>query len=153
MLKADPGYSGGWVENPTYEQVCTGKTGHAEVVQIAFDPHVISFREILEVFFSSHDPTSLNRQGADVGTQYRSVIFFHNDSQKRIAETMIKELGSQKKWKKPIVTRVEPFKAFFKAEEYHRNYFERNPEQAYCRLVIEPKLNKMRNHYPDKLKK
>ena len=153
MLKADPGYSGGWVENPTYEQVCTGKTGHAEVVQIAFDPHVISFREILEVFFSSHDPTSLNRQGADVGTQYRSVIFFHNDSQKRIAETMIKELGSQKKWKKPIVTRVEPFKAFFKAEEYHRNYFERNPEQAYCRLVIEPKLNKLRNHYSDKLKK
>ena len=153
VLKVDPGYSGGWVENPTYEQVCTGKTGHAEVVQITFDPSVISFREILEVFFYSHDPTSLNRQGADVGTQYRSVIFFHNESQKVTAEKLIRELGRKKKGKKPIVTRVEPLKPFFKAEEYHKDYFERNPEQAYCRLVIEPKLNKMRKNYPDKLKK
>jgi len=151
VLKVEPGYSGGWVVNPTYEQVCTGKTGHAEVVQITFEPNIISFREILMVFFSTHDPTTLNRQGADVGTQYRSVIFYHDDAQKVTAEKLIRELSIEEKWKKPIVTKVEPYKSFFKAEEYHKDYFERNPEQTYCKLVIEPKMNKMRKLFPDKL--
>jgi len=151
VLKVEPGYSGGWVVNPTYDHVCTGKTGHAEVVQITFEPNIISFREILEFFFSTHDPTTLNRQGADVGTQYRSVIFYHDDAQKVTAEKLIRELSIEEKWKKPIVTKLEPYKSFFKAEEYHRDYFERNPEQTYCKLVIEPKMNKMRKLFPDKL--
>jgi len=152
VLKAETGYSGGWVANPTYEQVCTGTTGHAEVIQITFDPSIITFRGILDVFFSTHDPTTLNRQGADVGTQYRSVIFYHDDAQKVTAEQLIRELNIEKRWKSPIVTKVEPFKAFFKAEEYHRNYFERNPEQTYCRLVIKPKLSEMRKRYPNRVK-
>ena len=151
VLKVEPGYSGGWVVNPTYEQVCTGKTGHAEVVQITFEPNIISFREIVEVFCSTHDPTTLNRQGADVGTQYRSVIFYRDDTQKVTAEKLIRELNIEEKWKKPIVTKVEPYKSFFKAEEYHRDYFERNPEQTYCKFVIEPKMNKMGKLFPDKL--
>ena len=153
VLKVESGYSGGWVSNPSYEQVCTGKTGHAEVVRITFDPNILSYREILEVFFYTHDPTTLNRQGADIGSQYRSVIFYHDKAQKLTAEKYIHELNIKQKWNKPIVTKVEPFKTFFKADEYHKNYFERNSEQAYCRLVISPKMNKMRKHYINKLKK
>jgi peptide-methionine (S)-S-oxide reductase len=150
--KVESGYSGGTLENPTYEQVSTGTTGYAEVVQISFDPEIISFKEILEIFFSSHDPTTLNRQGNDVGTQYRSVIFYHNDKQKAEAEQMIKELTESKTWKAPIVTKVEPFKAFYNAEEYHQNYFKRHPEQAYCQLVIAPKIEKLQKYYFPKLK-
>lgn len=153
VSKAEPGYSGGRVVNPTYEQVCTGKTGHAEVVQITFDPKINSFREILEIYFYTHDPTTLNRQGADFGTQYRSVIFYHDENQKVTAEKLIRKLSIENKWNKPIITKVEPFKTFFKAEEKHRNYFERNSKQPYCKLVIEPKVKKMRNRYLDKTKK
>ena len=151
--KVESGYSGGTLAHPTYEQVCTGNTGHAEVVQITFDPHVISFKEILEIFFTVHDPTTLNQQGNDVGTQYRSVIFYHNGLQKLVAEQVIRELSSTKVWKKPIVTKVEPFRAFYKAEEYHDNYFKRHRMQPYCMLVIAPKIAKLRKHYYEKLKK
>jgi peptide-methionine (S)-S-oxide reductase len=147
------GYSGGKTENPSYKDVCGGRTGHAEAVQIVFDPKVISYREILALFFSMHDPTTLNRQGADVGTQYRSVIFYHDDKQKAIAEQLIKELNAAKIWKTPIVTEVKPFTAFYPAEDYHRNYFQQNTAQPYCQVVIAPKLAKFRNHYSDKLKK
>ena len=150
--KVESGYSGGGLENPSYEQVSAGTTGHAEVVQISFDPEIISYKEILEIFFSSHDPTTLNRQGNDVGTQYRSVIFYHNDQQKEMAEQMIKELTEEKAWNNPIVTRLEPFKAFYKAEEYHQNYFKKHPESSYCRLVIAPKVGKLQKHYLSKLK-
>ena len=148
----EPGYSGGNVENPSYEQVSTGKAGHAEVAQITFDPAVISFKEILQIFFSTHDPTSLNRQGADIGTQYRSVIFYHDDEQKAIAEQVIKELSDEGAFDAPIVTQVEPLKAFYKAEDYHREYYERHPEQPYCRVVIAPKIAKFRQLYLSKLK-
>jgi len=148
----EPGYSGGNVENPSYEQVSTGKTGQAEVAQITFDPAVISFKEILQIFFSTHDPTSLNRQGADIGTQYRSVIFYHDDEQKAIAEQVIKELSDEGAFDAPIVTQVEPLKAFYKAEDYHREYYERHPEQPYCRVVIAPKIAKFRQLYLNKLK-
>jgi peptide-methionine (S)-S-oxide reductase len=152
VLKVESGYSGGFVINPTYEQVCTGRTGHAEVVQITFNPTIISFREILEVFFSTHDPTSLNRQGADIGNQYRSVIFYNNEIQKETAEELIRETSIQKKWKNPIVTKIEPFKTFYKAEEYHRNYYKRKPKNIYCKFIIEPKIIKMRKLYPNKIK-
>jgi peptide-methionine (S)-S-oxide reductase len=148
----EPGYSGGNVENPSYEQVSTGKTGHAEVAQINFDPAVISFKEILQIFFSIHDPTSLNMQGADIGTQYRSVIFYHDDEQKAIAEQVIKEFSDEGAFDAPIVTQVEPSKAFYKAEDYHREYYKRHPEQPYCRVVIAPKIAKFRQLYLDKLK-
>lgn len=148
----EPGYSGGNVENPSYEQVSTGKTGHAEVAQITFDPAVISFKEILQIFFSTHDPTSLNRQGADIGTQYRSVIFYHDDEQKAIAEQVIKEFSDEGAFDAPIVTQVEPLKAFYKAEDYHREYYKRHPEQPYCRVVIAPKIAKFRQLYLSKLK-
>ena len=150
--KIEPGYSGGNIENPSYEQVSTGKTGHAEVAQITFDPAVISFKEILQIFFSTHDPTSLNRQGTDIGTQYRSVIFYHDDEQKAIAEQVIKELSDEEAFDAPIVTQVEPLKAFYKAEDYHREYYKRHPEQPYCRVVIAPKIAKFRQLYLDKLK-
>ncbi len=150
--KIEPGYSGGNIENPSYEQVSTGKTGHAEVAQITFDPAVISFKEILQIFFSTHDPTSLNRQGADIGTQYRSVIFHHDDEQKAIAEQVIKEFNDEGTFDAPIVTQVEPLKAFYKAEDYHREYYKRHPEQPYCRVVIAPKIAKFRQLYLDKLK-
>lgn len=150
--KVEPGYSGGRLENPTYEQVSTGTTGYAEVIQISFDPDVISFKEILEIFFSSHDPTTLNRQGNDVGTQYRSVIFYHTDQQRATAEQVIEELTEAKAWNAPIVTLIEPFKTFYKAEEYHRNYFKRHPESSYCRLIIAPKIDKLQKHYQTKLK-
>ncbi len=150
--KVESGYSGGDVENPSYEQVSTGTTGHAEVVHLTFDPDIISYREILEIFFGTHDPTSLNKQGNDVGTQYRSVIFYHSQQQKETAETLIKELESKRLWNKPIVTKVEPFKAFYRAEDYHRDYFRRHPEEAYCRLVIAPKIAELEELYASKLK-
>jgi peptide-methionine (S)-S-oxide reductase len=152
VAKVESGYSGGTVADPSYEQVCSGKTGHAEVVQVTFDPTKISFKEILQIFFTVHDPTTLNRQGGDVGTQYRSVIFYHNSSQKAAAEQAIKEIGAAKIWDAPIVTEVEPFKAFYKAESYHQEYFENNPRQPYCQTVIAPKVKKFREHYREKLK-
>ncbi len=151
--KVQSGYSGGTISNPTYEKVSTGTTGHAEVVQITFDPSVISFEEILKIFFTMHDPTTLNRQGADVGTQYRSVIFYHNNEQKTIAEKVIEEINRAKIWNAPIVTQIEPLKVFYKAEDYHNEYFKRNPEKPYCQLVIAPKIAKLRQHYREKLKK
>jgi peptide-methionine (S)-S-oxide reductase len=150
--KVESGYSGGKLESPTYEQVSTGTTGHAEAVQITFDPNVISYKEILEIFFSTHDPTTLNRQGPDVGTQYRSVIFYHTDQQKAIAEQVIKEITEEKVFDAPIVTQLEPFRVFYEAEDYHRDYFKRHPEQPYCSLVIAPKLAKLRELYISKLK-
>ena len=146
------GYSGGTVPNPTYEQVCSGKTGHAEAVQITFDPEMISYRELLDVFFSIHDPTTLNRQGNDVGTQYRSAIFYHSDEQRSIAERTIRELDAAKLWRDPIVTAVIPFEKFYAAEDYHQDYYEHNSTQPYCRVVINPKLSKLRSHYRDKFK-
>lgn len=146
------GYSGGNVAGPTYQEVCAGTTGHAEVVQIVFDSRRISFREILEVFFAVHDPSTLNRQGADVGTQYRSVIFFHSEIQKRLAEELVAELESQEIWSRPIVTELTPLRAFYPAEDYHADYFRRNPEQAYCRAVINPKVAKFRARFANKLK-
>ncbi len=143
VKNVEPGYSGGKLANPTYEQVSTGRTGHAEVVQITFDPNIISFRQILEVFFKMHDPTTPNRQGADVGTQYRSAVFYHSREQKTTTEQLIEELNNAKVFDSPIVTRVEPFKAFYKAEDYHKEYFRRHPEQSYCKLVIAPKIAKL----------
>lgn len=151
--KVIPGYSGGSVPNPTYEQVCEDDTGHAEVAQITFDPSVISFRELLEVFFSTHDPTTLNRQGGDVGEQYRSVVFYQDEKQRKAAEEIMRELTSDGTFRNPIVTQVVPLKEFFPAEDYHRQYFKRNPGQAYCQVVIAPKLAKFRAHFEAKLKK
>lgn len=150
---AESGYSGGSMPNPSYREVCTGTTGHAEVVHITFDPRVISFRELMEVFFTIHDPTTLNRQGADAGTQYRSVIFYHTPEQERVAREVIAELGAAKLWDAPIVTEVAPFTTFYPAEEHHQEYFGRNPDQPYCRIVIEPKVAKFRKQYLSKLKK
>lgn len=146
------GYSGGKVENPSYEAVCTGKTGHAEVIQIAFDSTKTSVDEILKVFFTVHDPTTLNRQGADVGTQYRSVIFYHNEDQKRIALEIIKALTEQKVYPSKIVTEVSPLNVFYLAEDYHQNYYERNSEQGYCRMVIRPKIEKFEKVFADRQK-
>ena len=149
--RVESGYSGGSVANPTYRQVCTGTTGHAEVIQITFDPGVISLKELLEIFFTVHDPTTLNRQGPDIGPQYRSVFFYRNQEQKSTAEQVIKEI--QKVWNAPIVTEIAPFLGFYKAEDYHQEYFKLSGEQPYCRLVIAPKMAKFRQHYRDKLKK
>jgi peptide-methionine (S)-S-oxide reductase len=146
------GYAGGHVPYPTYEQVCTGRTGHAEVVQVTFDPRVISYRELLEVFFTIHDPTTPNRQGADVGPQYRSVIFYHSPEQKETAEQVIAELDAAQIWGAPIVTQVVPLEAFYPAEAYHQDYFARNPDRAYCQVVIAPKVAKVRQRYLAKLK-
>jgi peptide-methionine (S)-S-oxide reductase len=146
------GYAGGRRANPTYEQVCTGTTGHAEVVQITYDPAQISYSDLLDVFFTIHDPTTLNRQGGDVGTQYRSAIFYHDDEQKRIAEEAIREVNDSKTWENPVVTEVGPLAEFYAAEPYHTDYFERNPTQGYCRVVIEPKVAKARSHFLAKLK-
>ena len=151
--KVESGYSGGARANPSYEDVCTGHTGHAETIQITYNPGVISYRDILHIFFTTHDPTTLNQQGADFGTQYRSVIFYHNDEERRIAEDVIKEINGQKVWKKPIVTELTPFKAFYRAEDYHQRYFEKNPDAPYCQVVIEPKIAKLRQHNWEKLKK
>ncbi len=151
--KVTSGYSGGSVQNPTYHEVCSGTTGHAEAVQITFDPQLISFRELLQVFFTIHDPTTLNRQGADVGTQYRSVIFYHTPEQKAVAQEVIAEFEKAKVWDAPIVTALTPFEAFYPAEEYHQEYYNRNLEQPYCRVVIEPKVAKFRKQFLAKLKK
>ncbi len=151
--KVESGYAGGMVPNPTYQQVCTGNTGHAEVVQVTFDPKVISFKELLGVFFTIHDPTTLNRQGADVGTQYRSAIFYHTPEQKAVAEQVIKEINAAGIWHAPIVTEVAPFTAFYRAEDYHQEYYQNNSDQPYCRAVIAPKVAKFRQHYLAKLKK
>jgi peptide-methionine (S)-S-oxide reductase len=148
----ESGYAGGTVANPSYQQVCSGRTGHAEVVQVRFDPREISYKEILEVFFTIHDPTTLNRQGHDVGTQYRSAIFFDSPEQKRIAEETIGQLNAAKLWDHPIVTEVKPLTAFYPAEEYHRDYYQRNPEQPYCQVVIAPKVAKARKHFLSKLR-
>lgn len=150
--EVESGYSGGTVPNPSYYQVCSGTTGYAEVVQITFDPKVISFREILEVFFTVHDPTTLNRQGADVGTQYRSVIFYHGPEQKAAAEQVIKELEGGKVWQAPIVTEIAPFEAFFVAGDDHQEYFRLNGKEPYCQIVIAPKMAKFRKLYQDRLK-
>jgi peptide-methionine (S)-S-oxide reductase len=147
------GYTGGTVANPSYDQVCSGTTGHAEVVQITFDPAVVSFKEILEVFFAIHDPTTLNRQGGDVGTQYRSAIFYHSPEQKAVAEQMIEKLDAERIWNSPIVTEVTPIATFYRAEDYHQEYFQRNSGQPYCQVVIAPKLTKFRKQYLGKLKK
>ena len=147
------GYSGGKVENPTYEEVCTGTTGHAEVTQITYDPAVISFDELLEVFWKTHDPTTLNRQGNDVGPQYRSVIFYHNEEQKKLAEKYKYVLEKSGAWEKPIVTEISPFTKFYPAEDYHQEYYENNPNQGYCAFVIAPKIEKFEKVFKDKLKK
>jgi peptide-methionine (S)-S-oxide reductase len=150
--KVESGYSGGAVPDPTYRQVCTGTTGHAEVVQVTFDPEVVSFKEILEVFFTIHNPTTLNRQGADVGTQYRSAIFYHDEEQKRVAEEVISELEAAHVWDAPVVTQVTPFDAFYVAEDYHQEYYRNNEYQPYCQVVIAPKVAKFRSKYLAKLK-
>lgn len=151
--KVVSGYSGGRVKNPTYEQVSSGLTGHAEVVQITFDPQQVTFGELLEVFFTIHDPTTLNRQGADVGTQYRSAIFYQSEEQKAVAEKVIAEITGLKVWQDPLVTEVKKFDAFYPAEEYHQQYYERNPNAGYCRVVITPKVYKFRKQFVSKLKK
>lgn len=138
------GYAGGVVPNPTYEQVCTGQTGHAEVVQVAFDPQIISFQQVLEIFFSIHDPTTLNRQGPDVGTQYRSVIFFHDERQESVSKDTITALSTDGLWPGPIVTEVIPLPEFYPAEDYHQRYYERNADAPYCQVIIEPKVSKFR---------
>jgi len=147
------GYSGGHVPHPTYEQVCDDATGHAEVVQISFDPAVISYRDLLQVFFTVHDPTTLNRQGPDAGTQYRSAIFYHSPDQKATAEEVMRELTEAGVWSDPIVTEVTSFEVFYPAEDYHQRYFERNPNQPYCRMVVAPKVAKFRKQYLSRLKK
>jgi peptide-methionine (S)-S-oxide reductase len=152
VLDVVVGYSGGSVANPSYRLVCTGATGHAEVVQVVFDPQVITYREILQIFFTVHNPTTLNRQGNDVGTQYRSVIFYHDDRQKQTAEDVIREIEAQDLWDDPIVTQVEPFEAFYLAEKYHQEYYKKNPYQGYCQVVIAPKVAKFRKQYVERLK-
>ncbi len=150
--KVTSGYTGGTVENPTYEQVSTGETGHAEVIKITFNPETVSYKELMEIFFANHDPTTLNRQGGDVGTQYRSEIFYSNDKQKETAAKVIEDITNQGIWKDKIVTEITPLGAFYEAEEYHQNYFLRNPTQGYCKVVIEPKVLKFKERNSDKLK-
>jgi peptide-methionine (S)-S-oxide reductase len=150
--KVESGYSGGQAINPSYQEVCSGNTGHAEVVQITFDPKIITYRDLLQVFFTIHDPTTLNRQGGDVGTQYRSAIFYHDAEQKIIAEDVIAEIEGSKIWDAPIVTQLQPFQSFFKAEDYHQNYFKRNPYQGYCQVIIAPKVAKFRKMFFERLK-
>ena len=147
------GYAGGTVPNPSYKLVCTGTTGHAEVVQVSYDPQVLSYADLLRIFFTIHDPTTLNRQGADVGTQYRSVIFYHDADQKQTAEKVMAEIEAEKIWNHPIVTQLLPFEAFYPAEDYHQEYFIHNQSQPYCQVVIAPKVAKFRKHYQERLKK
>ena len=151
--KVVSGYAGGHVPNPTYREVCSGLTGHAEVVQVAFDPAVVSYRELLQVFFTIHDPTTLNRQGADVGTQYRSAIYYHDDAQKATAEAVMAEVTAEKLWPNPLVTELAPLTKFYPAEEYHQDYFARNPGQPYCQVVVAPKVSKFRKQFIGKLKR
>jgi len=146
------GYTGGTTANPNYQQVCTGETDHAEAVQVSFNPSKISYREILEIFFSVHDPTTLNKQGADVGTQYRSSIFYHNEQQKRVAEELTGELSRAQLWNRPIVTQIVPLGTFYPADVYHQEYFSRHPEQAYCQMVISPKISKFRKQWTKHIK-
>jgi len=153
VVEVVSGYSGGQVKNPTYQQVCTGRTGHAEVVQVTFDPEKISYKEILDVFFSIHDPTTLNRQGADVGTQYRSAIYYHTPEQKKTVEEVIRNLTEEGIWRDPIVTEVKPISEFYSAEDYHQEYFANNPGQMYCQVVIAPKVAKFRQSNFERLKK
>ncbi len=151
--KVESGYAGGTLANPSYQQVCSGRTGHAEVTRITFNPQVISYEDLLKVFFTIHDPTTLNRQGNDVGTQYRSAIYYHTPEQKATAEKVMAELTASKVWNNPLVTEVTALPPFYKAEEYHQNYYERNPAQGYCQAVIAPKVSKLRKYYFDRLKK
>ena len=154
VASVESGYMGGATPNPTYEQVCGGRTGHAEVVRIAFDPAEVSYRELLEVFFTIHDPTTLNRQGNDSGTQYRSAIFFHSPEQERVAREVVARLGKEKLWRDPIVTEIAPASAFYVAEPYHQEYFARvGGANPYCSVVIEPKVAKFRKHFVERLKK
>ena len=150
--RVEPGYTGGNVVNPSYEKVSTGTTGHAEAAQIFFDPQIISYKAILEIFFTVHDPTSMNRQGADIGTQYRSAIFYNNPEQKAIAEKLIEELNKEEIWSKPIVTTVEPLKVFYNAETYHKDYYKKHPKEPYCQVIIAPKIAKLQQHFIDKIK-
>lgn len=152
VSRVDSGYAGGDLPNPTYRQVCSGQTGHAEVVRVTFDPDVISYRDLLDVFFTVHDPTTLDRQGNDVGTQYRSVIFHHSPEQREVAERAIAELEEEEVWSDPIVTALEPAPPFYPAEEEHRDYYASNPDQAYCTIVIAPKVAKMRMRFRERLK-
>jgi peptide-methionine (S)-S-oxide reductase len=152
VKKVLPGYSGGHIKNPAYREVTSGRTGHAEVVQLTYDPQVVGFKEILEVFFATHDPTTLNRQGNDVGTQYRSAVFYHNEEQRQIAEEVIQLLEKEKAYDDPIVTEVTEFKAFYIAEDYHHNYFAKNKNQPYCQFVVAPKVEKFKKVFREKLK-
>lgn len=151
IASATSGYSGGHIKNPAYREVTSGRTGHAEVVQLTFDPAVITYREILEIFFHLHDPTTLNRQGADVGTQYRSVIFYHNEEQEKTAKEVFAEIDASDLWENPLVTEISPLKEFYVAEDYHQNYYKNNPNQPYCTYVISPKMQKLRHLFRDKL--
>lgn len=150
VLQVESGYTGGKIANPTYEQICEGTTGHAEVIQLEFDPAVVSYREILEVFFTIHDPTTLNRQGNDMGTQYRSVVYYASPEQKETAQQVMAEMGNV--WPAPLVTELSPVETFYKAESYHQNFYRENPEQGYCILIVKPKLAKFRQLFTDKLK-
>jgi len=152
VVKVVSGYAGGKLENPTYRQVCGGNTGHAEVVQVTFDPTVLSFHDLLRVFFASHDPTTLNRQGADVGTQYRSVILYHDAAQRAVAEATIANLNQARIWDRPIVTQLAPLSKFYPAEDYHQGYFRAHQEEGYCQYVISPKVAKFRKQFADRLK-
>ncbi len=152
VVSVESGYAGGFVKNPSYREVCNGTTGHAEVIQIRFNTSQISFRQILEIFFTTHDPTTLNQQGTDVGTQYRSVIFFHDITQKTISDLVIQELSEKSVFSKPIVTEIKEFTTFYKAEEYHQDYFANNPNASYCTYIIRPKVEKFRKNYSEKLK-
>jgi peptide-methionine (S)-S-oxide reductase len=152
VVSVESGYSGGAVVGPGYQEVCTGATGHAEVVRVNFDPEIVSYREILQIFFTIHDPTSLNRQGADVGTQYRSVILYRDEAQKQTAVEVIREIEAEKIWDKPLVTKLVPFEAFYIAEDYHQEYFKKNPYQGYCQMVVAPKVAKFRQKFVVRLK-
>jgi peptide-methionine (S)-S-oxide reductase len=151
VVQVESGYAGGFVPNPSYQAVCSGTTGHAEVVQITYDPEVVSYRDLLQVFFTIHDPTTLNRQGADVGTQYRSAIYYHDEEQRLAADAVIADLESQKLWGKPIVTEVTALKNYYKAEDYHQDYFAKNPQQPYCQMVVAPKVAKFRKQFYNRL--
>jgi peptide-methionine (S)-S-oxide reductase len=153
VVSVESGYAGGHIPNPSYKAVCTGMTGHAEVVQVTFDPFVLDYADLLRVFFTIHDPTTLNRQGADAGTQYRSAIFTHDEAQRAAAEAVIREISESKLWPNPIVTEVTPLDKFYIAEDYHQEYYVNNSNQPYCRVVVEPKVTKFRKHFVDRLKK
>ena len=153
VVSVESGYSGGHVDNPSYKAVCNGTTGHAEAVRVTFDPSVVSYRDLLRIFFTVHDPTTLNRQGADAGTQYRSAIFVHDEEQKSVVEEVVREITAEKLWSNPIVTEVAKFEKFYAAEEYHQEYFVNNPNQPYCMAVVAPKVMKFRKTYTERLKK